>query len=61
MLFVTGLNPITAADDLRLIFSRFGTVLLCDLLPDQTGRSGRAFLQFSRPDGMLPSSVGLTF
>jgi peptidyl-prolyl cis-trans isomerase-like 4 len=35
VLFVCKLNPVTADDDLELIFSRFGTVLSCEVIRDR--------------------------
>lgn len=48
VLFVCKLNPITADDDLELIFSRFGKILSCEVIRD--GKSGDslqyAFIEF---------------
>jgi peptidyl-prolyl cis-trans isomerase-like 4 len=48
VLFVCKLNPVTADDDLELIFSRFGTVLSCEVIRDRkTGDSLQyAFIEF---------------
>ncbi|PJF19745.1 hypothetical protein PSACC_00398 [Paramicrosporidium saccamoebae] len=52
VLFVCKLNPLTEADDLKMIFSRFGTILKCDVIKDRrTGRSlGFAFIEFSEKE-----------
>ena len=49
VLFVCKLNPATESDDLELIFSRFGSVLDCEVIRDvDTGDSlGYAFVEFS--------------
>ncbi|XP_047127464.1 peptidyl-prolyl cis-trans isomerase sig-7 isoform X1 [Hydra vulgaris] len=40
VLFVCKLNPVTNADDLKIIFSRFGKILSCEIIKDQkTGDS----------------------
>jgi len=48
-LFVCRLNPVTEAEDLKMIFSRFGKVERCDVPKDrETNRSlGYAFIQFA--------------
>eukprot|EP00227_Mantoniella_beaufortii_P002979 CAMPEP_0197607550 /NCGR_PEP_ID=MMETSP1326-20131121/47330_1 /TAXON_ID=1155430 /ORGANISM="Genus nov. species nov., Strain RCC2288" /LENGTH=342 /DNA_ID=CAMNT_0043175625 /DNA_START=312 /DNA_END=1337 /DNA_ORIENTATION=- len=47
-LFVCRLNPVTTDEDLEIIFSRFGTVLSCDIVRDfKTGDSlNFAFINF---------------
>ncbi|KAI5294933.1 Peptidyl-prolyl cis-trans isomerase cyp6 [Ascosphaera acerosa] len=48
VLFVCKLNPITQDEDLQLIFSRFGTILSCEVIRDKkTGDSLQyAFIEF---------------
>ncbi|ELR21110.1 peptidylprolyl cis-trans isomerase, cyclophilin-type domain containing protein [Acanthamoeba castellanii str. Neff] len=48
VLFVCKLNPVTESHDLELIFSRFGTILSCEVIRDQkTDDSlGYAFIEF---------------
>ncbi|KAI1322138.1 cyclophilin-like protein [Xylariaceae sp. FL0255] len=48
VLFVCKLNPVTADADLELIFSRFGTILSCEVIRDKkTGDSLQyAFIEF---------------
>jgi peptidyl-prolyl cis-trans isomerase-like 4 len=48
ILFVCKLNPVTADEDLELIFSRFGKVLSCEVVRDRkTGDSLQyAFIEF---------------
>ncbi|CAK7565952.1 MAG: Peptidyl-prolyl cis-trans isomerase-like 4 [Sporothrix epigloea] len=48
VLFVCKLNPITRDEDLELIFSRFGTILSCEVIRDRkTGDSLQyAFVEF---------------
>ncbi|EDO07903.1 RNA recognition motif domain containing protein [Babesia bovis T2Bo] len=52
VLFVCKLNPVTEADDLKLIFSRFGPVVSCDVIRDyKTGDSLQyAFVEFESED-----------
>ena len=49
VLFVCKLNPVTRDEDLDLIFSRFGTILSCEVIRDKrTGDSLQyAFIEFS--------------
>lgn len=49
VLFVAKLNPVTADEDLELIFSRFGTILSCEVIKDpRTGDSLQyAFIEYS--------------
>ncbi|XP_022693287.1 peptidyl-prolyl cis-trans isomerase-like 4 [Varroa jacobsoni] len=49
VLFVCKLNPITADDDLELIFSRFGEIKSCEVIRDwKTGESLQyAFIEFA--------------
>ncbi len=52
VLFVCKLNPVTTSDDLKLIFSRFGKVLDCEIIKDnKTGRSLQyGFIEFESPN-----------
>lgn len=52
ILFVCKLNPVTQADDLELIFSRFGKILSCEVIRDpDTGDSLQyAFIEFDRQE-----------
>ncbi|CAG5125955.1 unnamed protein product [Candidula unifasciata] len=51
VLFVCKLNPVTTAEDLEVIFSRFGPVVNCDVIKDsKTGESLQyAFIEFENP------------
>lgn len=48
ILFVCKLNPVTQDDDLQLLFSRFGTILSCEIIRDKrTGDSLQyAFIEY---------------
>ena len=50
VLFVCKLNPVTRDEDLELIFSRFGTIMSCQVIRDkQTGDSLQyAFIEFDK-------------
>jgi len=50
VLFVCKLNPVTRDEDLELIFSRFGTILSCQVIRDKkTGDSLQyAFIEFDK-------------
>ncbi|KAG7447704.1 cyclophilin-like protein [Guyanagaster necrorhizus] len=50
VLFVCKLNPVTRDEDLELIFSRFGTIMSCQVIRDKkTGDSLQyAFVEFDR-------------
>ncbi|KAI0065808.1 cyclophilin-like protein [Artomyces pyxidatus] len=50
VLFVCKLNPVTRDDDLELIFSRFGTIMSCQVIRDKkTGDSLQyAFIEFDK-------------
>lgn len=52
VLFVCKLNPVTTAEDLEIIFSRFGTILSCEVIKDQkTGESLQyAFIEFENSE-----------
>ncbi|ORY77717.1 cyclophilin-like domain-containing protein [Protomyces lactucae-debilis] len=52
ILFVCKLNPITVADDLELIFGRFGTILSCQVVRDaRTGDSLQyAFIEYDKKE-----------
>ena len=49
VLFVCKLNPVTTDEDLQLIFSRFGTILSCEVIRDKrTGDSLQyAFIEYA--------------
>eukprot|EP01108_Squamamoeba_japonica_P003207 TRINITY_DN2637_c0_g1_i1.p2 TRINITY_DN2637_c0_g1~~TRINITY_DN2637_c0_g1_i1.p2 ORF type:complete len:191 (+),score=54.86 TRINITY_DN2637_c0_g1_i1:463-1035(+) len=51
VLFVCKLNPVTTDEDLEIIFSRFGTIVSCEVLRDsKTGESlNYAFIEFQTP------------
>lgn len=48
VLFVCKLNPVTQSDDLRMIFSRFGKIITCEVIRDRDTRDslGYAFIEF---------------
>lgn len=48
VLFICKLNAITTSEDLELIFSRFGTILSCEIIKEpKTGESLQyAFVEF---------------
>ncbi|KAK2186029.1 hypothetical protein NP493_216g03008 [Ridgeia piscesae] len=50
VLFVCKLNPVTTAEDLEIIFSRFGEIKCCEVIKDQkTGESLQyAFIEFDK-------------
>ena len=52
VLFVCKLNPATTAEDLEIIFSRFGAILTCEVIKDhKTGDSLQyAFIEFENED-----------
>ncbi|VDD82769.1 unnamed protein product [Mesocestoides corti] len=52
VLFVCRLNPVTRAEDLEIIFSRFGEILSCEVIYDRrTGNSLQyAFIEFARKE-----------
>ncbi|QDS70603.1 Peptidyl-prolyl cis-trans isomerase cyp6 [Venturia effusa] len=52
VLFVCKLNPVTASEDLELIFGRFGTILSCEIIKDKkTGDSLQyAFIEFEKQE-----------
>lgn len=52
VLFVCKLNPATTSEDLEVIFSRFGTILSCEVIRDhKTGDSLQyAFIEFEKED-----------
>nr|CAG4644929.1 EOG090X0971 [Leptodora kindtii] len=51
VLFVCKLNPVTTDEDLMIIFSRFGTIVSCEIIRDRlTGNSLQyAFIEFDNP------------
>ena len=52
VIFVCKLNPATTSEDLEVIFSRFGTILSCEVIRDhKTGDSLQyAFIEFEKED-----------
>ncbi|KAI9228826.1 MAG: cyclophilin-like domain-containing protein [Piptocephalis tieghemiana] len=52
VLFVCKLNPITRDEDLELIFSRFGTILSCEVIRDQKTQESLsyAFIEFEKQE-----------
>lgn len=52
ILFVCKLNAVTRDEDLELIFSRFGTILSCEVIRDKrTGDSLQyAFIEFDKQE-----------
>lgn len=52
VLFVCKLNPVTTADDLEIIFARFGTIKSCEVIKDK--KSGESlqysFIEFEKPE-----------
>ena len=52
VLFVCKLNAVTRSEDLELIFSRFGTIMSCEVIRDKrTGDSlNYAFIEFDKKD-----------
>ena len=52
VLFVCKLNPVTTDEDLEIIFSRFGSILSCEVIRDQkTGDSLQyAFIEFENEE-----------
>lgn len=52
VLFVCKLNPVTTDEDLELIFSRFGTIMSCQVIRDKrTGDSLQyAFIEFDKKE-----------
>ena len=55
VLFVCKLNPVTQEHDLELIFSRFGTILSCDIVRDwKSGESLQyAFIEFENEENCV--------
>lgn len=55
VLFVCKLNSVTQADDLEIIFSRFGKVKSCEVIRDwKTGDSLQyAFIEFETEDACI--------
>lgn len=52
VLFVCKLNPITQSDDLKMIFSRFGQIVSCEVIKDRDTSSslGYAFIEFEEKE-----------
>lgn len=59
VLFVCKLNPVTRDEDLELIFSRFGTIMSCQVIRDKrTGDSLQyAFIEFDKREEAEQVSV----
>lgn len=55
VLFVCKLNPATTAEDLEVIFSRFGAIISCEVIKDQkTGDSLQyAFIEFENEEDCM--------
>lgn len=55
VLFVCTLNPVTTDEDLEIIFSRFGTIISCEVIRDQkTGDSLQyAFIEFENEEDCI--------
>ena len=55
VLFICKLNPVTTDEDLEIIFSRFGTILSCEVIRDQkTGDSLQyAFIEFENEEDCI--------
>ena len=55
VLFVCKMNPATTAEDLEIIFSRFGPILSCEVIKDhKTGDSLQyAFIEFEKEDDCI--------
>lgn len=62
VLFVCKLNPVTRDEDLELIFSRFGTIMSCQVIRDKkTGDSLQyAFIEFDKREDAEQVSLILT-
>jgi peptidyl-prolyl cis-trans isomerase-like 4 len=52
VLFVCKLNPVTTSEDLEIIFSRFGTIVSCEVIKDQKTKESLqyAFIEFDKPE-----------
>ncbi|KAJ1969284.1 Peptidyl-prolyl cis-trans isomerase-like 4 [Dispira parvispora] len=52
VLFVCKLNPVTSDEDLEMIFSRFGTIISCQVIRDRKTEAslGYAFIEFARKE-----------
>jgi len=55
VLFVCKLNPVTTGEDLEIIFSRFGSIVSCEVIKDhKTGDSLQyAFIEFEREEDCI--------
>ena len=55
VLFVCKLNPVTTSEDLEIIFSRFGTIVSCEVIKDhKTSDSLQyAFIEFEREEDCI--------
>ncbi|KAL7071772.1 hypothetical protein ACQ4LE_008901 [Meloidogyne hapla] len=52
VLFVCKLNPATSDEDLEIIFSRFGTIISCEVIRDRRTKASLqyAFIEFETPE-----------
>uniref|UniRef100_A0A915E9H7 Peptidyl-prolyl cis-trans isomerase n=1 Tax=Ditylenchus dipsaci TaxID=166011 RepID=A0A915E9H7_9BILA len=52
VLFVCKLNPVTADEDLEIIFSRFGQINCCEVIKDKRTQASLqyAFIEFDKPE-----------
>ena len=52
VLFICKLNPITQSDDLKMIFSRFGPIVSCEVIKDRDTQAslGYAFIEFQEKE-----------
>jgi peptidyl-prolyl cis-trans isomerase-like 4 len=52
VLFVCKLNPVTTSEDLEIIFSRFGTIVECEVIKDRRTQQSLqyAFIEFETPE-----------
>ncbi|XP_065918341.1 peptidyl-prolyl cis-trans isomerase sig-7-like [Dysidea avara] len=55
VLFVCKLNPVTTAEDLEIIFSRFGSIVSCEVIKDQKTNDSLqyAFIEFEREEDCI--------
>jgi RNA recognition motif-containing protein len=63
VLFVCKLNSVTRDEDLELIFSRFGTIMSCQVIRDKkTGDSLQyAFIEFDKREDAEQVTIGFFF
>lgn len=62
VIFICKLNPVTRDEDLELIFSRFGTIMSCQVIRDKrTGDSLQyAFIEFDKREEAEQASTLIT-